>query len=322
VDEFGGMDDMGGGGRSARTTPSGPSAADQRRAEQQQRQIETVTTELAAKRAELNALLGIQEDTSASQFLGGGAASMGGEFMMDEFGGMVDPMMMGGPGLQQPGQPTGFPTLGQQQPGQNFVNTLPERVRVWAQDLTVQPGRTYRYKVIVTVINPLFQYTRVATEQREINEFKLALGPSEDELAAMEWSPPVEVESNLLFFLAAANVADQINPARARVEVWRIFDGRWRQKEFIENPGNPIGGIETVQTQLLGPQSVDMHVGAVLLDIDPVQTDRGTDIRMIYFDEYTNSIQMRMRRDDNDNAKRKELIDRAEADEQNQVAAR
>ena len=178
-------------------------------------------------------------------------------------------------------------------------------ITVWAHDLTVEPGRTYRYRVLVSVLNPLFRQTRVEQSQREVHFNKIALGPdlAEDgEVADAPWSDPVEVAPQHYFFFVQGGQSP-------RVEVWRIYDGMWRNEEFPVRPGDPIGG--EAQLEIDGqPQTVDMTVGAIAVDLLESSSGRtlgGSDTRLLYLAPGSDQIASRSVRQDSDSDDRRRI---------------
>ncbi|MEM9251942.1 MAG: hypothetical protein AAGB29_06290 [Planctomycetota bacterium] len=145
----------------------------------------------------------------------------------------------------------------------------PDEVRVWAHDVTVEPGKTYRYRVVVTVRNPLFRQTSVPPEQKAENYDRLTLGPSEEdlhatadassELGATVWSNPVTIQPELYYFLVGSQAKIAI------VEVWRVYDGRWREAEFRVSPGDPIGGTAEIE--------IDEEKVALAMKADDIAVD-------------------------------------------------
>jgi len=173
------------------------------------------------------------------------------------------------PAIDRPARP-GF-DADLDEPASEQPEDNPDEIKVWAHDLTVQPGRTYRYRVVVTVRNPLFRKTRVAPQQKEENYDRLTLGPAQAELTATAnpdsetaegvWSDPVTIDPELFYFLLRGQTRT------ALVEVWRVFDGRWRNAEFQVSPGDPIGGVAQLdiegETIALPMQADDIAVDIV-----------------------------------------------------------
>jgi len=133
-----------------------------------------------------------------------------------------------------------------------------DRVAIWAHDLTIEPGRVYRYRVIVSVLNPLFQRGRLTDEQRAQYYHRLSL-----ESAPSSWSEPIRTQAVPQWFVEAVNPSTQ----QATVQVWRIFDGMPNSVTFTAAPGDPIGGRTTMQSHDGMPRDVDMHVPAVVVDL-------------------------------------------------------
>ncbi|MEM9753460.1 MAG: hypothetical protein AAF916_08750 [Planctomycetota bacterium] len=314
----GGMDDIGGmgmdvGGGSARTQRnSNRPDRGQQEADRQRQQVERFEEELREKIKEKNELLGIEDDGAQMEFLrsrrGMDEMSMGmGGMGMAEMGMRGDGMGMPNaarnrqfqqPGLRQPrsqgGVGMGLPT--------NPTDEVPETVRVWAHDLTAQAGKTYRYKLVAAAINPLYQYTRVDQTQREENEFRLALAPSEADFDAAPWTTPVTLDPEAYFFFVRGNAEQD----RAAIEVWKVYNGLWRTGEFEETPGNPIGGEQAIEFAPGREFTVDMGVGAVLLDIDVVEENGTSQVRMVYLLP-DGRIAGRLLREDRSSVKRGEL---------------
>lgn len=142
------------------------------------------------------------------------------------------------------------------------IEEISRKITVWAHDLSVKPGQTYRYRLIVSVINPLFRQRRVAPEQRAEHFNRMALGPDPYELAESPWSDPVKIDPEYYFFLVSGNPTNR----EAQVEVWHVHDGRWRDGRFKVYPGDPIGGQITITTAS-GDRNLDMRVGSLVVDI-------------------------------------------------------
>lgn len=143
-------------------------------------------------------------------------------------------------------------------------------VVVWAHDITVEPGKTYHYRISVDVYNPFFART-------------LDLMPSQHELAreiamqsrASEWSEPVRAIPPLKVFVTKATgpggdrkVGD-LGMGQATIEVYRFFYGRWWMESFPLEPGDRVGWVRDLrQTDPgAGPQSIDYGTDWYVLDI-------------------------------------------------------
>jgi hypothetical protein len=113
-------------------------------------------------------------------------------------------------------------------------------VRMWVHDLSAQPGRTYRYRMIAGINNPAFGR-------------QAALGPDQQELAARpvllstpsEWSAPVQVLDDTYFFVRTAHEASQLGqqthaPPRAGIDVFQFFYGYHRLARVQLEPGDVV----------------------------------------------------------------------------------
>lgn len=271
--------------------PGGPS---NRTAEVTQ-ELTRLTADRQRKQAEFNQLVGVPQDvlTTNPSMAGEGE----GEFVYEPFineMGEEDYREVWVPAVPTPARLTSRnPRLGAAQPATAAATTTNDVIRVWAHDLTVEPGKTYRYRLLVSVFNPLFRQTRVEETQRREFFNQVALGPSEREIAASPWSDPVHVDPEFHFFFLSGT-AGQV----ANVEVWHVYNGVLHVSRFQESPGDRIGGeakveIDGVEQELL------MQTDAVMIDL--VASGGGTigsDSRLLYFDPETETIASRSARQD------------------------
>jgi uncharacterized membrane protein YgcG len=122
--------------------------------------------------------------------------------------------------------------------GATFDLAKDDHVVVWAHDIDVTPGATYRYRSRVEAFNPFFTRKRqlVKDQQPLADTFVLRSAWS-------EWSPPVMVEPPVSFFVTAAGANDgRLGLGSATVEVFRFYDGVRRMETFSVQPGDRIGG--------------------------------------------------------------------------------
>lgn len=200
-----------GGGR-ARATP-------QDKGQELQQRIQQTEIDIDAKFDEVMVLLGWQTEQD-------------------------DPRMMFGPRAEE--EQVERVVVG---PGAQAV--VDAKIDIWAHDLTVEPGDTYRYKIVAMPLNPLFRNLRVPEPQKSMNFNRIAIAPSKAELDAMPWSQEVVVNDNKYFFYTGGSASQQT----ARFEVWRFYDGQWR-----------VGEIEAVQG--------DQVAGKIEYELDPDPADR------------------------------------------------
>jgi hypothetical protein len=314
-------DEMGGApsSRTSRTSPRGNAgaAAGQTREQQMTEQLQRLQEDYVANLQLRAELLGLEQDIASRNPYGQQPYGGGYPGMDPEMGGAYGrPGMYGQPGMYGPG--AGYyggmdPEMGGYgampgAPAEEPAEEVSKQIKVWAHDLTVQPGRTYRYRVVVYVLNPLFRQSRVAVEQRAENEHKIAIGPSEEELAAAPWTDPVQVDPEYHFFLIGGNAASQ----EASIEAWRLYNGTWRKLEFggLE-PGDLIGGSGTVTDEKTGQMKLDMEIGALVVDVTPVSGSRGGAIQMYYLDPELGRLAARNSELDRDSELRQRLINEA-----------
>ncbi len=159
------------------------------------------------------------------------------------------------------------------------------KVRVWAADPTMMPGKTYRYKLLVAVINPLYAVPRLESEQLAENKARAAILPSEEEIDKMEWIGPVTVEPTARFFFTSGS------ETRAKVDIYRRHNGLLTKQSFDVAPGDPMGGTVTIKDKqnVNPPVDVDMGLGSVLIDITRRRDLAGNSVlTMIYQDQAGN----------------------------------
>lgn len=158
-----------------------------------------------------------------------------------------------------------------------------DQIAFWAHDITVRPGVTYRYRVRVSVLNPLFQQEQLVEEQRRAYAGKLSL-----ESTPSDWTPPVEIEPDHYFFLVGGTPRQQ----EATLEVWHVYNGRPRSETVQLHPGDPI--------QVVSPYAaVSPTTPQPSIVVDVLETIKGSgrlarkNIEMIYLDTQTGRLNRR-----------------------------
>lgn len=113
---------------------------------------------------------------------------------------------------------------------------LNPEVRLWAHDVTVERGKTYRYRVTVVLNNPLYN-KQAALDEKQHSLAETPLVRS----APSEWSDPVRVDPETFYFITSASPEDAFaSAARASAEVFVFSMGYWRKGQVNLEPGDTI----------------------------------------------------------------------------------
>lgn len=121
---------------------------------------------------------------------------------------------------------------------QNYrLDDAPESIPIWAHDASVEPGVTYRYRLRVSLFNPLCGSDRA---ERSIRRQGWLTGPWST------WSKPVKTLQNRYFFFTGASPAIASRPSRARLSLYAWDKGYWFRETFYADPGQGIGAFKEV----------------------------------------------------------------------------
>ncbi len=146
---------------------------------------------------------------------------------------------------------------------------------VWFHDDSVEPGKTYRYRLRVALWNRYVGRPAALRDPTQANQSVLR----------GEWSAPtapITVAPKQRFFVRGPVFGE---PA-ATVEVYAWHQGYWLKQDFKVRVGDAIGGPVETRTPELGEddrpkrQEIDFSTGAVVLDLrfdEPVMLRRTTD---------------------------------------------
>ena len=178
-------------------------------------------------------------------------------------------------------------------------------LRVWAADPSMRPGETYRYKLLVSVINPLYAVPRLAADQLDENRQRAALLPTKAEIDAMPWIGPIKVEPESRFFFTSGRENS------ASVDIYRRYNGELIYQDFDGAPGDTIGSLVEVEDEFGNIQEIDMRVGSVIVGVDrqrdPLST--GAYINTLIIMDKDGTIRERVESLDKSSPARKELSD-------------
>lgn len=177
-----------------------------------------------------------------------------------------------------------------------------EALRVFAHDISVEPGATYRYRVRVVYTNPFYQREdRLAEEQKELAK---AAGTWSE---APAWSEPVRVTPKQQFYVVDGQYNDNLGDRFATVELYLFSGGNHRADRTNVRPGDPIGEQKSVPdpanpTDPTAAVSVDFFTGAVMLDIIDLGGDnllqRRAEVVVAHEDGTIEIVDPAMHRDD------------------------
>lgn len=200
-------------------------------------------------------------------------------------------------------------------------NSADEDPAVWVHDDSVEPGKTYRYRLRVEIWN------------RYVGRRAALRDPAQAEKSVLvgEWSEPgdpVAVDPKSLFFVKSKGPG--ADPA-ASVDVFAWYAGNWFRESFTVGVGDAIGEPKEIK---VGdgddgkPQrdTVDFATRAVVLDIRPeesVWTRRSTGkgefaysdqkgVVVVYLDPVDGQVKQRFDRSDRVDSKYAELKDETE----------
>ncbi len=132
---------------------------------------------------------------------------------------------------------------------------------VWAHDLRVEAGKTYRYQAVVKTYNPFFTNSGVLpdSQKSEGDAFARATKVS-------AWGQPVTVAPRIAFFVTDAVPGEgRLGIGQATVEVYCYRDGERRFERFTVQPGDAIGVGKN-------KDGVAFETGFYLVDVVPDPT--------------------------------------------------
>jgi len=148
------------------------------------------------------------------------------------------------------------------------LTRIREPLLFWAHDDTVEPGKSYRYRIRLGVFNPIAG-TNKFNEQDEDLKNQIVLWSEFSEVKEI-----VKVPGTLYFFPRDVQDAARI----VTVHVARYKLGHWYIKNFAVKPGEDIGKVaefepaeeKTRPLMPSVPETIDYTTGAVLVDVVPV----------------------------------------------------
>ena len=147
------------------------------------------------------------------------------------------------------------------------LSKMDEPLVFWAHDDTVEPKKSYRYKIRLGVFNPVAG-TNQFVEQDKVLKNNVILW------SGFSWvTEPVDIPARQYFFASDIQEAAKT----VTVDVCKYVLGYWYSERFAVKQGEIIGRVKEVQLKpeeqeklVTAPQSIDYNTGAVLVDIVPV----------------------------------------------------
>lgn len=157
-----------------------------------------------------------------------------------------------------------------------------ESVDLWAHDLGVEPGATYRYRTRVVVNNPLFR------KQAELD-------PDDDAQQALardpfsrgswsEWSDPVVAGAREYYFVTSASQGPvgSTEPAKTTIELYKVYYGHYRKSTLNVSPGDLLdtdlrvsGDLLAFDTSLITSEAAADYVATLEDEATPTDMPEG-----------------------------------------------
>lgn len=188
---------------------------------------------------------------------------------------------------------------------------------VWFHDDTVEPGKTYRYRLRVKLWNRYVGKRAMLANAAE----------ADDAVLAGDWSlpsDPITVAPKLHFFVQGPRPSE-VPTAGVDVFVWHA--GQWYKESFTVQVGDVIGEVRNVRSRLTDASgrpvqtSIDFTTGALVLDIRPEESvlyrtsagrgmfnyGQAKSLVLVYLDPVDGQVKERIDREDRADAKYTEL---------------
>lgn len=125
--------------------------------------------------------------------------------------------------------------------------------KLFAHDITAEPGKTYRYRVRVAMNNPIFG-KEILLKKNDPAQIDLA-EPSLAHSAWTDWTPEVSVDRDAYWFITSTNRdALRQNTPTAHAEMYQYYYGYYRKAVTSLEPGDPIIGEAKLPKLWLAPE--------------------------------------------------------------------
>ncbi|MBC7834958.1 MAG: hypothetical protein H7Y88_07640 [Phycisphaerales bacterium] len=113
-----------------------------------------------------------------------------------------------------------------------------DAVRIWAHDITAQRGKTYRYRLGVTLSNPVYgRDAALAADQADLAKSPTLVSSDSP------WSENIAVLDSTKYFIVNAQENDAFGAGpSATAEVYVFYWGYYRKGTISMQPGDPLAG--------------------------------------------------------------------------------
>jgi hypothetical protein len=151
----------------------------------------------------------------------------------------------------------------------------------WAYDDTVEPGKSYRYRIRLGVFNPIAGTNQFSEQDKSLKNKVILWSEFSDT------TETVDIPGTLYFF--PHEIQEAIKAVTVQVSKYVL--GYWYSKDFTVKQGELIGNVgeykiteEEEQKGVKVPKTIDYTTGAVLVDIIPVNDwSGGNNLRARHF---------------------------------------
>ncbi|HOK67615.1 MAG TPA: hypothetical protein PK054_06865 [Anaerohalosphaeraceae bacterium] len=133
-----------------------------------------------------------------------------------------------------------------------------EPLLIWAHDDTVQPGKTYQYRIRVGMFNPIAGKDWFKAEQQEFKNQVVLWTPFAETIAKKNEPLIASIPKTLHIFPMDIS---KTNPIAVNVRVSKYYMGRWRSQDFEVLPGQTIGSVVEVKKTTTSPAEAGAGLG-------------------------------------------------------------
>jgi len=149
---------------------------------------------------------------------------------------------------------------------------------IWMNDDNVTPGKTYRYRIKVSLKNPLYNTSGLTNNPKLETQYAV-------ESQFSDWTEVKAPVNSQFFFPRLVQPIGKGNPT-LNVDVFKREKGDWYQATFEKlGPGDTIGGIKNKMDFSTGKTIVDMRLDIREKDWKILISDETGNLRVVSFDE-------------------------------------